>query len=244
MNFLCPNLCFCSYSIIYTFLLIMSALYHCLVLLCILLNVHPLVLLFLDILHLFLVLLLFLTIIYSVFLDHNLSSFHFPSLHSYLYLSLWVLFYLPAVAVSSMDTGILIFILPYLYFTFSPMLWTVSAQHIIGPSIMPCFTTSLTSVFLLCNNLIYSLQFGFKQKYSTVHALIGLTENISRNLDEGNTGCGIFVDLRKHLILLNIIFFYQSLNIMVVVVLLMNVLNLIFQIESNISMIMILILWM
>ena len=109
---------------------------------------------------------------------------------------------------------------------------------------MPCFTTSLTSVFLLCNNLIYSLQFGFKQKYSTVHALIGLTENISRDLDEGNNGCGIFVDLRKHLILLNIIFFYQSLNIMVVVVLLMNGLNLIFQIESNISMIMILILWM
>ena len=47
------------------------------------------------------------------------------------------------------------------------------------------------------NNLIYSLQFGFRQKYSTVHALISLTENIRKNLDEGNIGCGIFVDLQK-----------------------------------------------
>ena len=47
------------------------------------------------------------------------------------------------------------------------------------------------------NNLIYLLQFGFRQKYSTVHALISLTENIRKNLDEGNIGCGIFVDLQK-----------------------------------------------
>ena len=44
---------------------------------------------------------------------------------------------------------------------------------------------------------MYSLQFGFRQKYSTVHALTGLTENIRKNLDEGNIGCGIFVDLQK-----------------------------------------------
>ena len=41
------------------------------------------------------------------------------------------------------------------------------------------------------------LQFGFRQKYSTVHALISLTENIRKNLDEGNIGCGIFLDLQK-----------------------------------------------
>ena len=51
--------------------------------------------------------------------------------------------------------------------------------------------------FFSDNNLIYSLQFGFRQKYSTVHALISLTENIRKNLDEGNIGCGIFVDLQK-----------------------------------------------
>ena len=51
--------------------------------------------------------------------------------------------------------------------------------------------------FFSDNNLIYSLLFGFRQKYSTVHALISLTENIRKNLDEGNIGCGIFVDLQK-----------------------------------------------
>ena len=32
--------------------------------------------------------------------------------------------------------------------------------------------------FFKDNNLIYPLQFDFKQKYSTVHALISLTESI------------------------------------------------------------------
>ena len=51
--------------------------------------------------------------------------------------------------------------------------------------------------FFSDNNLIYSLQFGFRQKYSTVHALISLTENIRKTLGEGNIGCGIFVDFLK-----------------------------------------------
>ena len=51
--------------------------------------------------------------------------------------------------------------------------------------------------FFSDNNLIYLLQFGFRQKYSTVHALISLTENIRKNLDKGNIGCSIFVNLQK-----------------------------------------------
>ena len=47
------------------------------------------------------------------------------------------------------------------------------------------------------NNIIYPLQFGFRQQYSTFHALISLTEDIRKNLDNGNLGCGIFVDLQK-----------------------------------------------
>ena len=47
------------------------------------------------------------------------------------------------------------------------------------------------------SNLIYPLQFGFRQHYSTLHALISLTEDIRKNLDKGNIGCGIFVDLQK-----------------------------------------------
>ena len=47
------------------------------------------------------------------------------------------------------------------------------------------------------NNLTYSLQFGFRQKYSTTHALINLTESIRKTLDEGSFVCGIFVDFQK-----------------------------------------------
>ena len=46
-------------------------------------------------------------------------------------------------------------------------------------------------------NSIYPIQFGFRQKYSTTHALISLTEDIRKNLDERNISCGIFVDLQK-----------------------------------------------
>ena len=41
------------------------------------------------------------------------------------------------------------------------------------------------------------MQFGFRQKYSTVHALISLTESIRKNLNEGNITCGIFVGLQE-----------------------------------------------
>ena len=51
--------------------------------------------------------------------------------------------------------------------------------------------------FLNNNNVIYNLQFGFRQQYSTSHALINITENIRKALDDGNIGCGVFVDLQK-----------------------------------------------
>ena len=49
----------------------------------------------------------------------------------------------------------------------------------------------------LNNNIIYNLQFGFRQQYSTSHALINITEIIRKALDDGNIGCGVFVDLQK-----------------------------------------------
>ena len=51
--------------------------------------------------------------------------------------------------------------------------------------------------FLNKNNIIYNLQLGFRQQYSTSHALINITENIRKSLDDGNVCCGIFVDLQK-----------------------------------------------
>ena len=51
--------------------------------------------------------------------------------------------------------------------------------------------------FFFKNNIIYPLQFGFRQQYSTFYALISLTEDIRKNLNKGNIGCGICVDLKK-----------------------------------------------
>ena len=51
--------------------------------------------------------------------------------------------------------------------------------------------------FLTENDIIFDLQFGFRQNFSTSQALINLTENIRQALDEGYIGCGIFVDLQK-----------------------------------------------
>ena len=51
--------------------------------------------------------------------------------------------------------------------------------------------------FFTKKNLIYPLQSGFRQQYSTFHGLISFTEDIRKNLDKGNIGCDVFVDLQK-----------------------------------------------
>ena len=51
--------------------------------------------------------------------------------------------------------------------------------------------------FLNNNNIIYNLQFGFRQQYSTSYALIDITEDIRKVLDDGNIGCGVFEDLQN-----------------------------------------------
>ena len=45
--------------------------------------------------------------------------------------------------------------------------------------------------FLNNKNIIYNLQFGFRQQYSTSHALINITEIIRKALHDGYIGCGI-----------------------------------------------------
>ena len=51
--------------------------------------------------------------------------------------------------------------------------------------------------FLNNNNIIYNLQSGFRQHYFTFHALISITDNLRKALDDGNIGCGVFVKLQK-----------------------------------------------
>ena len=53
------------------------------------------------------------------------------------------------------------------------------------------------SNFLDKNKLIYSLQFGFRQNYSTSYELMHLTESIKQSLDQDLFSSGTFVDLQK-----------------------------------------------
>ena len=51
--------------------------------------------------------------------------------------------------------------------------------------------------FLEDFNCIYELQFGFRAKHSTNHALIDITDNVKLALDNKIHACGIFVDLQR-----------------------------------------------
>ena len=51
--------------------------------------------------------------------------------------------------------------------------------------------------FLTDFDIIYKLQFGFRKKYSTNHALLSIVEQIRSNLDNRTFSCGVFVDLEK-----------------------------------------------
>ena len=68
--------------------------------------------------------------------------------------------------------------------------------------------------FLIKHNCIYDLQFGFREKHSTTHALLNLTENIRNALDKNEFSVGVFIDLQKafdtvdHKILLEKLFYY------------------------------------
>ena len=46
-------------------------------------------------------------------------------------------------------------------------------------------------------NILYPLQFGYRQKCSTNLALIQITESIHNSIDNNEFGCGIFIDLKK-----------------------------------------------
>ena len=51
--------------------------------------------------------------------------------------------------------------------------------------------------FLNKTKVIYNLQFDFRQQYSISHALITITENLRKALDDENLRCRILVDLQK-----------------------------------------------
>ena len=57
--------------------------------------------------------------------------------------------------------------------------------------------------FLEMHNCIYKLQFGFRSKHSTNHAILSITQKIKEALDNGSVPVGIFVDFQKAFYTLN-----------------------------------------
>ena len=51
--------------------------------------------------------------------------------------------------------------------------------------------------FLEEHDILFKNQFGFRNRSSTAHSLIEITESIKESIDKGNFGCGIFIDLKK-----------------------------------------------
>ena len=51
--------------------------------------------------------------------------------------------------------------------------------------------------FIKKHEILYSLQFGFREKHSTSHALINLTDKIKWALDNNKLAVGIFLDIEK-----------------------------------------------
>ena len=72
------------------------------------------------------------------------------------------------------------------------------------------------------NEIIHLLQFGFRKKHSTTHALISMTEHFKRSIESGKFGCGIFIDLKKAFDAVNHTILLKNLNIMVLEVFLTN----------------------
>ena len=44
---------------------------------------------------------------------------------------------------------------------------------------------------------LYKKQFGFRNAHSTNHALISITEEIRKALDNNKFSCGVFLDFQK-----------------------------------------------
>ena len=51
--------------------------------------------------------------------------------------------------------------------------------------------------FLKTSDVLYDLQFGFRKRYSTNHALLSIVAGIREQLDNKTFSCGVFIDLEK-----------------------------------------------
>ena len=53
------------------------------------------------------------------------------------------------------------------------------------------------TLFIDKHKLLYELQFGFREKFSTSHALVYFTDKILKGFDNGLFTIGVFIDFSK-----------------------------------------------
>ena len=51
--------------------------------------------------------------------------------------------------------------------------------------------------FINVKNIFYSAQYGFREAFSTEHAIVDIVSAIQSNSDKHLFTCGIFIDLKK-----------------------------------------------
>ena len=52
-------------------------------------------------------------------------------------------------------------------------------------------------IFLDQNEILFTSQYGFRDKYSTQHAILNIVNTVHSNMDKKLYTCGIFIDLKK-----------------------------------------------
>ena len=68
--------------------------------------------------------------------------------------------------------------------------------------------------FLEKNNILFQYQLGFRRMHSTTLALIEITDNLRKLLNDGNYALSLFIDLTKHSILLITKYYFTKWTIM------------------------------
>ena len=53
------------------------------------------------------------------------------------------------------------------------------------------------TIFLDTNNILYSNQFGFRKKHSTVHAVSKFIDDVTQGLEDKKSSLAVFLDLSK-----------------------------------------------
>ena len=73
----------------------------------------------------------------------------------------------------------------------------ISLCHLFLRYLKKSYTTRLTHILLISNNLFFTIQYGFRAGHSTEHAAIEIVDKIIKNLDMNELPINIYLDLSK-----------------------------------------------